>query len=233
MNTICRFSGRAVVATGLVVLWMVSPMSAESEDTNSADQLALTVGDAQQSNLKALKKYTWTTDTKLMKGGETKASAVNDMSFDADGKLQATEVSEESSVKKKRGLRGHVQKKKMGEFDQYLEGLLEQCFNYIFMSKGTLVNLFDVAKITEAKDAIQIDASNLFVKGDSIALNVDSTSHLPIGLTFKTTYEQDAVSGSVTFAQIENGPNHPTRFELQVPSKELEIMSETSDWAMQ
>jgi hypothetical protein len=52
-------------------------------------------------------------------------------------------------------------------------------------------------------------------------------------LSFKTTLEKDTIAGAVTFAKIENGPNRPTRLEIEIPTQSIKITSETYDWVLQ
>lgn len=200
---------------------------------SSDDDLAIAVGDAQKANQKALTQYSWKVQTTLSMDGEQKATALTQMNFDSDGKLQATHLGGESSVEKKRGVRGRRQEKKIGEFEEYLEGVLDQSFKYIFLSKGTLVDIFDRAKITQGDDAIQVEAGDLFVKGDQLSMTVDPKTNLATKLSFKTTLDQDTIQGSVTLGMMDDGTGKPVKTEIEVPTRSIKIASETSDWVKQ
>ncbi len=198
-----------------------------------ADQLALDVSDAQKANVAAIATYTWRVKSSIAVEGETKATSITEMRFDSEGKLESTHIGGESSVKKKPGLRGRRQQKKMEEFADYLQGVLEHSFNYIFLSKGTLVDVFDRAKITESEDGIDISAVNLFVDADSLFMSVRPETKLPRQLVFYTTLEDDAIDGTVKMHTLEDGPSTPEHIQFDIPTQNIVITSETYDWIAQ
>jgi hypothetical protein len=128
--------------------------------------------------------------------------------------------------------RGHPGQQ-IEDFDAYLEGVLKQSFQYVFMSKGTLVDVFDGAKITQGESSIDVAASDIFVKGDKLNMSVDPASKLATKLNFTTTLEDDTITGVVTMAAIDKGPSKPTRIEIDVPTQSIKIVSETYDWIEQ
>ncbi len=228
--------GRSLALVLCTLIVTASPVALLAEDAKETaapdtDALAIAVSDAQKANTAALTQYNWQTTTELTMEGESKATSIALMQFDDDGKLQSDSIGGESSMKQKRGLRGRAQKKKVGEFEEYLEGVLKQSFQYIFLSKGNLVDIFDKAEITEGEGGTVITSANLFVKGDALTMSVDPTTNLLNGLTFDTTYGEDAITGTVKFKTLKDGPNHPDTFELTIPSKEITITSNTHDWA--
>jgi hypothetical protein len=101
------------------------------------------------------------------------------------------------------------------------------------MTKGTLVDVFDRATIAQTEGSVDVSAGGIFVKGDELFMSVDPASKLARKLTFKTTLDQDTITGVVTFAKMENGPNKPTQLEIQVPTQAIVIKSETYNWIEQ
>jgi len=223
--------GRILVV--LAVALFAFPIAAQEAAKPNSDELALAVANAQKANLVALTKYSWRVKSNLAKDGASMATTLTEMRFSTEGKLEATNVGGESNVEKKPGFRGRQQEKQMQDFAVYLEGVLNHSFKYIFMSKGTMVDMFDRAKIAQTESSVDVTAGGLFVKGDELFLSVDPANHLARKLTFKTTLEGDTITGVVDFAKIENGPNKPTHLEIQVPTKAIRIVSETYDWIEQ
>ena len=211
--------------------WPILAFAQEAKP--DSDELAVGVGDAVKANIAAMSKYSWRVKTALVKDGESKATSITEMRFNAEGKIEATNIGGESNVEKKRGVRGRQQEKKLEDFAAYLEGVLTHSFNYIFLSKGTLVDIFDRAKITQTESSVEVSAGDLFVKGDELFMSVNPADKLPQKLTFKTTLEKDTITGTVTYAKIENGPNRPTQLEIQIPTQSIKITSETYDWVAQ
>ena len=220
----------AVMKFKILILCLLLSVAASATDT---DQLALDVADAQKANQAAVTKYSWHAKTILNMDGAEKATVINEMRFNTEGKLEATQVGGESSVEQKRGVRGRQQKKKTADMSEYLNNVLELSFQYIFMSKGTLVDMFDKAKITEGEKSIDISAADLFVKGDVLTMTVDPATNLATGLTFTTTMGEDTINGTVTMKMLEKGPGTPAHVEIDIPTQKIKISSETYDWLEQ
>jgi hypothetical protein len=199
----------------------------------TSDDLALALANAQKANQAAITKWSWKVKANLNMEGESKATNVVEMRFNTEGKLDATLVSSESNMEQKRGIRGKAQANQIEDFEKYLEGVLKHSFQYIFMSKGTLVDVFDGAKITQGAENIDVAAADVFVKGDQLSMAMNPKDNLPYKLSFKTTLGEDTITGSVTMAAIENGPSKPTKFEIDVPTQAIKISSETYDWIEQ
>jgi hypothetical protein len=228
-STVLRLAVAAVIFA--IAVW---PMAALPQDAKpKSDDLAIAVADATKANMAAMQKYTWRVKTNLAKDGESMATSVSEMRFSTEGKLESTNIGGESNIEKKPGLRGRQQEKKMKEFGEYLQGVLAHSFQYIFMSKGTLVDVFDRAKIKETEGGIDVAAGDLFVKGDELLISVDPVTRLAQKLSFRTTLDKDTITGAVTFAKIEDGPNRPTRLEIEIPTQAVKITSETYDWILQ
>jgi len=217
--------GVALIGTGIAAQPQAGPAG--------SDDLALAVADAQSANLTAIAKYSWRVKSNIALEGESKATTITEMRFNADGKLEASNIGGESSVKKKRGLRGRRQQKKIEDFGEYLQGVLDHSFKYIFLSKGTMVDIFDRAKIAESDSSIDISAGDLFVKADELFLSVDPATKLVRKLTFKTTLGEDTIQGVVTLDTVENGPSKPASLEFDIPTQNVKITSETYDWVEQ
>lgn len=228
---------RAGVRPGVLVLgilmmvWSASAFS-QGEKENS-DELALAAANAQKANQVAIMDYTWRIKTNLTVEGELKATILNEMRFNTEGELESTNIGGESHVEKKRGLRGRMQRSKMEDFEEYLQGVLDQSFKYIFMSKGTLVDVFDRGDIKHTEDSIDIQAKDIFIKADSLAMSLDPDTKLASMLSFSTTLGEDRINGLVKMKMIEDGPNRPIQLEIEVPGQAIKITSETYDWIEQ
>ena len=223
----------AMVAVSIGAFAQEAKQGAAPTAKPNSDELALATADAQKANQAALVKWSWKVKANLSKDGKVMATNLTQVRFNADGKLDATSIGGESFVEKKPGFRGRRQEKELEDFSKYLEGVLNQSFKYIFMSKGTLVDVFDRATITQSASSIDVAAAGVFVKGDKLSMAVDPTTKLTQKLNFTTTLEQDTITGAVTFAKMENGPNKATKWEIEVPTQAIKIASETYDWLEQ
>lgn len=231
MNTKSVIGRTLVVVAVTMLAWMV--VAAAQEAAQDSDQLALTVANAQKANQAELAKYSWKVSTSISKEGKEEYTSVSEMRFGDNGKIDATTLESKSDAKKERGLRKHVEEKKIDEFASYLESVIKHSSQYIFMSKGTLVDMFDRAKITRGESDIHVAATDVFVKGDQVKMSVDSASNLEQKLSFTTTLDKDTIMGDVTFAKMEDGPSKATEFVLTIPTQSLKIKAETYDWMKQ
>ena len=215
----------------LIMVWSASAFSqGEKEDS---DELALSAANA----FYLFQDLTLLVDigdkTNLSSEGELKATILNEMRFNTEGELESTNIGGESYVEKKRGLRGRMQQSKMEDFAEYLQSVLDQSFKYIFMSKGTLVDVFDRGDIKHTKDSIDIRGKNIFIKADSLYMSLDPDTKLASMLSFSTMLGEDRINGQVKMKRIEDGPNRPIQLEIDVPGKAINITSETYDWIEQ
>ncbi len=223
---------RGLLTLGIILL-MLPAASFTQDKAESSDELALAVANASKANHAAMMKYTWRIKTDLSAEGESKATVLTEMRYNTEGELESTNIGGESHVQKKRGLRGRMQQSKMEDFAEYLGQVLDQSFKYIFLSKGTLVDIFDRGEIKHADDSIDISARNIFVKADSLFLSVDPDTRLTKTLSFSTTLGEDTIKGVVKMKMIEDGPNRPIRLEIEIPGQAVKITSETYDWIEQ
>lgn len=192
--------------------------------------LALKAGDAQKANMAQLQTYRWRVKTDMQSAGVSKANVVNEISFDADGKIKATPISGETTEEQKRGLRGRSQEKEMSELADYLGKVTQQSLAYMYMSKGTLVDMFEKATITTEGDATKITAKDVYVKGDQVVMTLDSATMLTRHLTFTSLMGADAISGDVTYAALKDGTVRVTNSTIDVPAKGAKIISESFDF---
>lgn len=213
-----------------LALGVLSMSEVRSQNGTDAGSLAMKVGDAQKANMTRLQSYRWRVKSDLQSGGASKANVVNEISFDAEGKMKAEPVSGEATEEQKRGLRGRKQSKELTETAEYLGKVLEQSLAYMYMSKGTLVDMFENATITTEGDATKVTGKDVYVKGDQVVMTLDTATMLTRRLTFTSTMGTDVINGDVTYALLKDGTNRVTNTVVEVPAKGAKIISETYDF---
>ena len=137
------------------------------------EQLALTISKADEANIEKLKEYIWKRKSEVLVDGQLATTTISEFSFDAQGKLQAKVVDQESNSKTKPGLRGAAQKNAAEDKKAYIEKALELSLAYAFMSKGQLLDFFTKATVTEKDGVIDATGENVYVKGDKLTILVD------------------------------------------------------------
>ena len=69
------------------------------------DQLSLDISKADAANTGQLMAFIWKMNSIVMVDGAQKATALNEFSIEDDGKVSVTNLSSDTDVKKKRGIR--------------------------------------------------------------------------------------------------------------------------------
>jgi len=196
----------------------------------TTSELALKVADAQKANMTNLQAYRWRVSTDMQSAGASKAKVVNEIAFDAEGKLKATPITGEMGEKDKPGLRRRKQDKAMQEMADYMGKALQQSFAYMYMSKGTMVDMFETATITTENGVTSIVGKDVYVKGDTVTMVLDEKTLLTNHLTFTTMMGADAINGDVSYAPLKDGTARVTKSVIDIPSRQMKMISESGDF---
>ncbi len=110
-EVLARWSGapRGLAMATSVVLAASVLFGQQPAEFNPAE-IAMAVSEARAQNRELMRDYTWTSRTEVKRKGETLTVKLETVRFTLEGGLQRTVVSEQAP-KKKRGVRGKVQKK--------------------------------------------------------------------------------------------------------------------------
>ena len=200
---------------------------------NAQDDLALAISKAQAENQDRLKKYSWKRTAKVSVEGVEKFQRLAQMRFNSKGELETIEISSESSVKKKGGIRGAVQKGKIQDNVEFVEQVLGQVFSYIFLSKGQMVDLFDKASIVPEGDLLNVKASNIQMDGDEVHFVYNKNDYTRLEQNVGTSVGDDKVKAQITFNIRSDGTNHPSIIEVDVPSRKMNLHVENFDYIKQ
>jgi hypothetical protein len=173
----------------------------------------------------------------IQKEGEVKKVSLKLVRFDMDGKLEATDIGGTEPPKKKRGIRGKVQKSKLKAAKETAEEVAQIIQAYTVASPGTLVDFFQKATFDHGKgkmsDTIKVKGRNFVNQGDSVIMWVDSTSHLVRKLEFRTLLEEDRLDGIVDYKTLEDGLSYAARVVIKIPARELRAVLEHFDYDRQ
>ena len=213
---------------------LVTAVTAQSDPT----QMALDIAKAQKQNTKALTRYSWKMRTEIKKDGETKSTRLYQMRFDFDGKLQKTAMGGEGKApKKKRGLRGRIQEKKMDEAKDYGEKIVGLIRAYTMPSTGDLVDFFEKATFRSGSGSmagsVRVMASGYLRPGDTATMWVDTGTLRLRKLTFRAPLDGNDTKGTVDYRTLTGGPSYPARTVVEVPEKSLKVIVENFDYLTQ
>jgi hypothetical protein len=221
-------------AMALAVLVVMIATSTVAEEPA---ELGPRYADAQAASLEMLKQYRWSTESYLEVDGETKFHFILACRLNEKGEMVREVVSQESTIRRKRGFRGLAQREKAEEAGELLDHIVDITVSYIYMTRVEVVEYFNSATITEGTgdDAgkIIVQGTDVTVKGDKVTKVVDPETLYPKRITFESTAGDVPISGEILFRPIEGGPNVPRMATIHVPSKNGVVETEFLDYAKQ
>lgn len=208
------------------LLFMVTAGFAQTDK----DQLALAINSADEANTKQLMQFIWKRKSDVTIDGQQKLSTLSEFSFDEKGELQSRLVDAQSSVQKKRGIRGKMQENAVEDKTDYVQKALELSMSYTFMTKGQLLDFFSKATVTEKDGVIEATGTDVNVKGDKLTLLIDSKTNLYIKKTFSSFLGKDALNGEINYEKFTSGINHGTTTVLNMPAQKMVINAKNQDY---
>lgn len=194
------------------------------------DQLALDVSKAEAANFEKLKAFIWKRHSTATVNGEVKATIINEVSFDEEGKLVVNTVGGESNVQQKRGIRGRVQQNAMEDNMDYVGKALELAVAYTYMSKGQLLDFFGKSEIKDTGDHYEISGANVYVEGDVLTVVVEKATNLFLSKTFSSKLGEDPISGEIKYAKFSSGISHVVSTLMNLPAKNAVIEAKNQDY---
>ena len=109
----------------LFLIFSQNLLLAQNED--SATDLALKISEKQANNMISLMNYSWKMSSKIEVENELKLVVLTQYRFNTEGKLEATQISNEWKVEKKKRIAGKKQQSAMEESQK----VAEEAFNLL------------------------------------------------------------------------------------------------------
>jgi len=223
---------KSITLASFVVL---AGLTAGAQDPDRA-AIAQKFGQAAKANAAALRAYTWQMRVEVTHKGETKPAKLYALRFDADGKVEKTELTSEAPPPEghQRGLKGRVVEKKTAEAKEWAGELADLVKGYLTPSPAVLQTFFGKATPVEAPGGlVQIVATDVVAPGDKMVYEITPDTQSLKRFMFNTSLEGDPVAGEVEFATIPGGPNYAGRTTVNVPAKQLSAKIENFQYVKQ
>lgn len=196
-------------------------------------QLALDIAEAQQANTKNLMNYSWQRSSKVYMDGEEKLHQLVKVWFNSEGEMDDSVLSSESSVQKKRGVRGKMQQNKGEDLANLLAESVNLSLKYVFLSKGNWIDLMDKAEVNIEDGVVKIDAKDVLVQGDEVHYLIDESTKLFKSIALSSAVKDKPITATMDFKTMSDGTNHPDVTEIAIPSQSLKIKAENIDYIKQ
>ncbi|HQW28866.1 MAG TPA: hypothetical protein PK529_06755 [Verrucomicrobiales bacterium] len=164
--------------------------AAQAPITKSKDpgQWALIYSDTLDKNRKLLADYSWQYRVEVQENGQQLYVDLLSARYGQDGRVETFRIDQELKIKQRQGLLLKAgQEAKLRETEAKIEILKKYIGDYVYMTRGQVVDFFEKAKKSEAvgyDNALRLDAESVINKGDSVTLYGDKTSAFPLFLVF-------------------------------------------------
>lgn len=163
---------------------------AQAPITTSKDpgQWALIYADTLAKNRKLLSEYSWIYRVEVSEN--SKPLYIDHLSarYGSDGRVVTERIDQQLQMKERQGpLFKAGQEARLKETEKKIEILKKHIGDYVYMTRGQVVDFFGKARKTEAvgyDNALRLDAENVVNQGDSVTLFGDKSTAFPLYLAF-------------------------------------------------
>ena len=186
-------------------------------------------------NKEALRTYSWLQSMDASYKGEAKKTSVNTCQYGPDGSVQKTLVSTSPPPPQKPGLRGRIIAKKTAEMKAEVESAAALVLSYVPPSPDLIQAAIagnNASLTTAGPGAVALVFKNYLKAGDSMTLTFESQIK-KLQRVVISTYLDDpkkAVTLQVTMQSLPDGTNYPAVEVLGLPSSNLVIRIQNSNY---
>jgi hypothetical protein len=198
--------------------------------------------ESQRANAQTLRQYTWKSRTEIKLKGESKNVKLEQVRYDASGKLQKTPLGAPPEAapppaRSGRGggrLKAKVIENKKEEFGELMQGLGQLVASYGQLPPDKLQAFKATASRGRGEGAMQgtaqIQGLNVLEQGDSMTIWIDPASQMMRRVEIKTLYEKKPATLVADYQTVPNGPTYMARAVLTYPEKNVELTVDNSDY---
>jgi hypothetical protein len=207
-----------------------------------------TFAESQKANAQALRQYSWKSRTEIKLKGESKNVKVEQVRYDANGKLQKTPIGgppaagaapAAAPARHGRGggrVKNNVIEKKKEEFGEMMQGLGQLVASYGHLPPEKTQAFAANATKGKGEGAMQgtaqIQGANVLVEGDSMTMWIDPASQMMRRVEIKTLYEGKPTTLITDYKSVQNGPTYMAQAMLTYPEKNVELTVDNYEYAL-
>lgn len=207
------------------------------------DKVQPSFAESQKANAQTLRQYSWKSRTEIKLKGESKNVKLEQVRYDANGKLQKTPIGAPPAAAPpsqggRSGRGGRVKTKvienKKEEFGELLKGLGQLVASYGQLPPDKLQAFKASATTGRGEGALQgtaqIQGINVLEQGDSMTIWIDPASQMMRRVEIKTIYDKKPATLVADYRSVPNGPTYMARAVLTYPEKNVELTVDNSDY---
>jgi hypothetical protein len=189
-------------------------------------------------NRQALMSYSWNEQVTISLKGEEKKQEHFQVRLGPDGKPQKISLDPPPEPPSGGRLKRHVVEKKKEEYKDYADAMKTLAQQYVPPSGELLQQAFAQGNITlgtvaGAPNAVQLVIHNYLKPGDSMTLVFDRTQKALLSLQIASYMDdpKDAMNLTVRFSRLPDGTNHVDGMVIDGVSKQLNIVTQNSNYS--
>ncbi len=193
------------------------------------------VREAVAQNQAALRQYTWTEQTNILRKGEVKKTTDFRCQYAPDGTVQKTPTGGSAPAPEKRGLRGRVVEKKKDELESYMQQAGALIKQYVPPNPQQMRVDFQAGNASlghAGPGTVDLQFKNYLKPGDSLVLTFDTAAKALTQISVNTYMNDpsDPVSLQVNFQTLPGGPNYVAQTTLDAPAKSIQVQTTSSNY---
>jgi hypothetical protein len=189
-------------------------------------------------NRQALMSYSWNEQVTISLKGEEKKQEHFQVRLGPDGKPQKVSLDPPPEPPSGGRLKRHIVEKKKEEYKDYADAMKALAQQYVPPSGELLQQAFAKGNITlgtvaGAPNAVQLVIHNYLKPGDSMTLVFDRTQKALLSLQIASYMDdpKDAMNLTVRFSRLADGTNHVDGMVIDGVSKQLNIVTQNSNYS--
>jgi hypothetical protein len=189
-------------------------------------------------NRQALMSYSWNEQVTISLKGEEKKQEHFQVRLGPDGKPQKVSLDPPPEPPSGGRLKRHIVEKKKEEYKDYADAMKALAQQYVPPSGELLQQAFAQGNITlgtvaGAPNAVQLVIHNYLKPGDSMTLVFDRTQKALLSLQIASYMDdpKDAMNLTVRFSRLPDGTNHVDGMVIDGVSKQLNIVTQNSNYS--
>ena len=206
------------------------------------DKAQPSFAESQKANAQTLRQYSWKSRTEIKLKGESKNVKLEQVRYDATGKLQKTPIGAPPAAapppQQQGGRGGRVKAKvienKKEEFGELMQGLGQLVASYGQLPPDKLQAFKATATTGRGEGALQgtaqIQGLNVLEQGDSMTIWIDPASQMMRRVEIKAIYDKKPATLVADYQSVPNGPTYMAHTVLTYPEKNVELTVDNSDY---
>jgi hypothetical protein len=212
------------------MIWPVTS-AAQAPGMEGLQSVAEKILQNRQRNMQALKAYSWNQRTEVIKDGEVMSTKLELVRYDSNGYEQRSTLTEQKPKQKKR-IAGRVQKKKMGEMQEWGANVKSLLMQYTLPDVASLNNFLGKASInpTDEPGQTMLNSNNVIQPGDRMTMYINERDKKVQKTTVFTNYEKDSVLVEIIHGQLPESINYIKEMKLDISTKEIQLKVENFNY---